>query len=379
MGASETLPAIVVGAGPAGLATSYELMRRGIEHRVLERGDRAGYTWAHLYDSLVLHTAKRMSVLPGMRFPKAAPLFPARSDFAAYLERYVTTFRLPVRVGVNVTRAERQGSDWTIETAAGEVQRTRSLVIATGIVSNPVVPEFPNRHTFLGRVDHSACYRRPDAYRGQRVLVVGVGNSGGEIASELARAGVKVTIAVRSGAIVVPRDILGVPLQYLTPLFGWFPRRAQRATANVIGRVAGIFKSKPVLPPPGPGPCVRVPLIGFHLVNAIRAGTVRLRGGIDEFTRDGVRFLDGSTEVFDAVILATGYRAAVGMLGSQIGVDDCGFGRRRDRVVSTDQPDLYFVGHNPDIRGGIYTMGRDARRAANLILASQKSKVGSQK
>jgi hypothetical protein len=233
------------------------------------------------------------------------------------------------------------------------------------------VPDFPNRDTYGGRVRHSAEYQRPDDCRGKRVLVVGVGNSGGEISAELANAGAIVTLAVRSGAIIVPRDVAGIPLQYLALLFGWFPRRAQRATATVVGQIAAVFRPKAALPPPNPGECVRVPLIGFHLSDAIRAGRVAVKGGIAAFTGDGVRFVDGSTGAFDEVILATGYRATIGMLGDQIGVDACGFGRRHNRVVSVDQPDLYFVGHNPDIRGGIYTMGRDAKRTAAFIAAGR--------
>jgi hypothetical protein len=91
-----------------------------------------------------------------------------------------------------------------------------------------------------------------------------------------------------------------------------------------------------------------------------------------------VRFADGSEDTFDHVILATGYRAAIGMRGGQVGVDDCGFGRRQARVVSTDQPDLYFVGHNPDIRGGIYTMGRDAKPTAYTPKACSVPTSGSE-
>ena len=94
---------------------------------------------------------------------------------------------------------------------------------------------------------------------------------------------------------------------------------------------------------------------------------IRLKAGIAELTTGGARFDDGSEQPFDEILLATGYRAAVGILGDLVGVDACGFGRRHDRVVSTDQPHLFFVGHNPDVRGGLFSIGRDARRAARLI------------
>jgi cation diffusion facilitator CzcD-associated flavoprotein CzcO len=354
----DEIRAVVIGAGPAGLATSQALASWQIDHVVLERGDRPGYIWSQHYDSLRL---------PGLPFPPDVPEFPSRSDLLEYLNRYASTFKVPLETGADVTRVVRDGTSWVVRAIDGREWRARSVVIATGIASNPFVPAFPGLNRFAGRVTHSNEYRRPDQYLGRRVLVVGAGNSGGEIAAELANAGVPVTMSIRSGAIVVPRDVLGVPLQYITPLFGWLPRGGQRAVAKAIGAVGGLFRDKTPLPPPKPGPCLRVPIVGFHLVDQIRAGHVIVRRGLAEFTTSGVRFEDGIEEPFDDVILATGYRAAIGMMGSQIGVDDCGFGRRRDRVVSTEQPNLYFVGHNPDIRGAIYMMGRDARRAVAFI------------
>jgi NAD(P)H-nitrite reductase large subunit len=113
-----------------------------------------------------------------------------------------------------------------------------------------------------------------------------------------------------------------------------------------------------------------VPIIGFHLADEIRRGAVEVKGDIGAFATDGVTFADGTFAEFDEVIFATGFRAALGMFGEAIQLDPCGFGRRRSRVVSTDQPDLYFVGHNPDVRGGIFMIGRDARRAAKMIQRS---------
>src|SRR6476646_7730282 len=101
-------PVVIVGAGPAGLATSHQLTTAGIEHVVLERGDRVGETWANLYDSLVLHTARRLSALPGLKFPAETPLFPSRQDFLQYLYRYKDTFHLPISTGSDVASLRRE-------------------------------------------------------------------------------------------------------------------------------------------------------------------------------------------------------------------------------------------------------------------------------
>jgi len=123
----------------------------------------------------------------------------------------------------------------------------------------------------------------------------------------------------------------------------------------------------PVLPRPVYTPCPDVPLIGFHLADAIHEGLIQVKGAIDSFTEYGVRFKDCSEAEFDHIILATGFQATVGILGNLIQLDACGFASRRNRVVSLDQPNLYFVGHNYDGTGGLYNIARDAQIVGRLI------------
>jgi hypothetical protein len=359
--------AIVIGGGPAGLATSRELSRRGIDHVVLERGPALGHTWANLYDSLILHTGKHLSALPGLPFPRPTELFPSRGAFLDYLHDYACRFHLPVRTESDVETVERRDGQWRVRTSARDEFTARTVVIATGIVSNPFAASIPGRDRFGGRIIHSVEYRRPEAYVGRRVLVIGAGNSAGEISAELASAGATVTVSVRSGARVVPRDLFGVPIQYLAVGVSRLPRRVQRSIAGAMSRVSEFSRGPAVLPRPPEARCSDVPLIGFHLVDGIRAGVIRLKRGVTEFTPAGARFDDGTDEECDDVILATGYRAAVGVLGSLIRLDDCGFAARHQRVVSADQPDLYFVGHNYDTRGALRNISQDARLAGKLI------------
>lgn len=358
--------AVVVGAGPAGLATSRELQQRGVSHVVLERGSQPAHVWANLYDSLTLHTGRHMSGMPGRPIPRAVPLFPPRSAFVRYLQDYARDFQLPVVTGVEVRRVAPENGDWIVATEKGEI-RARSVVMATGIVSGPRVPDVPGREIFSGRVLHSSEYRRPDDIAGKRVLVVGVGNSGGEIGSELARAGRAVDIAVRSGVNVVPRDIAGVPIQYLVFLMRKLPRRVQERIAEAV-RVMGERRRGPSpLPRARVGPLDAIPLIGFHLVDEIKAGRVTVRPGIAEFTQHGVRFSDGAEAEYDTVVLATGFRPALDALGTLVQRDGKGFALRTDRVTSADHARLWFVGHNYDATGGLANIARDAPLAAEAV------------
>lgn len=366
MASAESFEAIVVGAGPAGLATSRELARLGVGHIVLERGAAVGQSWRNAYDSLTLHTGKHMSALPGLGLGWRAPLFPSRDVFVEYLERYTDHFQLPIRTGRNVTRARREGEEWVVDTAAGELRAPR-LVLATGIMPNPWRPDLPGEERFAGRVLHSTEYRRPEPFHGRRVVVVGAGNSAGEIASELAAAGVAVVLSVRSGANVVPLRLAGIPIQYLAYLVGQLPRPVHRRVVSLVQRLTELRRGPPVLPRPEGSVLDSIPLIGFHLVDAIRSGRVVVRGAITELTEDAARFAHGDEVLADDVILATGFRAAVGPVRHAVELDERSFIRRRQRVIARDAPDLFLVGHNYDATGGLYNIRRDAPRAARLI------------
>ncbi len=363
------MDALVVGAGPAGLAVSRELSSRKVEHIVLEKGEGVGHCWSHVYDSLRLHTGKHLSHLRGRPFPRSAPIFVPAPEFLRYLQDYAAQFDLPIRDRREALTASRESGGWCVRTEAGPLY-ARALVIATGVMSNPIVPSFAGRGNFAGTVRHSAEYRRPDPFVDRHVLVGGAGNSAGEIAPELATAGAEVTVAIRSGANVVPLTLFGLPIQYVAWAVLKLPAPARAAVVETFGLTTRAIRGPNPFPRARGNPLENVPLMGFKLVDAIRGGAIRLRGGLENFTRDGVRFEDGSKEPFDDVILATGYRAALGPVEPLVRRDERGFALRRDRVISVDQPDLYFVGHTYDGTGGLNNIARDARAVTRRVAGS---------
>ena len=369
--AVEQYDAVIVGGGPGGLAVSQQLTARSISNLVLERGDFGGWMWSQVYDSLRLHTGKHLSSLPGMPFPAKTSLFPTRTEFAEYLGEYADRFQLPIRTGAEATGLRRESCSWTVETAS-DLFRSRSVVVATGIMSSPVVPSFSGESSYTGTVLHSTEYRRPEEFPGRSILVVGIGNSAAEIASELANAGKEVEVSVRSGANVMPRSIAGIPSQYLGWSTSWLPGPMQRRITRGTGLVGSFLKRRPARLPRKRefNKCMDVPVIGHSILDHIDAGRVRVRSEVAEFREQSVRFRDGTDWAGDTVILATGYRAAIGWMGSHGARDQCGFANRKDRVRSANQPDLYFVGHNYDGRGGLYNIRIDARRIGRLISRS---------
>ena len=263
---------------------------------MLERGESIGHTWVHLYDGLVLHTGKHLSALPGMAFPSSTPLFPSRNDFVDYLRRYAQRFDVPVQTRAEVASVARDDGHWIVHLRDGVSIRSRVIVAATGIVSNPYVPEIPGQDTFKGRIIHSVHYRRPQPFANERVLVVGAGNSSGEICAELSEAGARVTVAIRSGARVVPRQLFGIPIQYFGVALNSLPKPVLRRAMSITTALSERLRGASPLPPPGDNPCAAVPLIGFHLMDGVRSGRIQLRRGLAEFTPDGVRFGDGAAE-----------------------------------------------------------------------------------
>jgi len=301
-----------------------------------------------------------MSVLPGFGYPRGTPLFPTRDQFVTYLRDYANHHGLRIETYTEITALRKEGDGWVAVSNGGEAHG-RAVVMATGIVSKPVSLELPDRKTFEGEITHSVAYRRPDSIQGKRVLVVGVGNSGGEIASELGQAGFEVTILVRRGANVVPRAIAGIPIQYLAASMRRLPRRARNGIAALVQRLSQLTHGRPVLPRPPWSALDAIPVIGFHLVDAIRSGSVAVKvGTIERLILGGVLFSDGSRGAFDHIILATGFAPALDPLGTLIRRDERGFALRRDNITSADHQGLWFVGQRYDTTGALANIKADA-------------------
>ncbi len=364
---------IVIGAGPSGLATAACSRHRGLDVAVLERNEQVGSSWRNHYERLHLHTAKRYSSLPMMPWPDDVPTYPSRAQVVEYLERYATRFGVTPHFGTDVHDAHHDGREWVVPTSRGEF-RAHSLVVATGYNRVRNEPVFGDREKFRGVVLHSGSYRNGRAFRGQRALVVGAGNSGAEIALDLWESGALTAMSIRNPVHVLPRDVAGIPAQYNSiHVFARIPPRvADRLTLTLVDRIYGDL-TRHGIRRPAMGPISqmlrekRVPLIDIGTVPLIQQGQIRVHRGPHAFTADGVRFEDGTEAQFDVVVLATGYRAGIdGVLRNAAphldtrGAPMC-FGRE------AASPGLYFVGYRNPIIGQLYDIGLEAVRVAKRI------------
>jgi len=364
---------MVIGAGPAGLACTAQLASRGLRPLLLEKAATVGAVWRRHYDRLHLHTDRGHSSLPGLPMPRSYPRYPSRDQVVAYLESYAAHFRLAPRFQCEVRMLRREVGLWHADTSEGPCSAPM-VVVATGWGHAPHRPSWPGQDDYRGSVIHSSEYRHPAPYRGQRVLVVGFGNSGGEIALDLADAGVDVALAVRGPVRILPRELLGLPILTWAIAQAWLPPRlADAINAPAIRLAVGPTRGLGLsIARKGPRQMIaqdhRVPLLDVGTLDRIRQGAIRVRGGIDRFTREGVTFADNvgtrTTEPFDAVILATGFRADLRGLLPQ--ASDTLDSRGTPRVTGkpTQLPGLFYCGQIPSPTGQLREIGIEARRIA---------------
>jgi cation diffusion facilitator CzcD-associated flavoprotein CzcO len=369
-------PVLVVGAGPAGLAVAACLRRRGIEPLVVDRGAAVGDSWRTRYDRLHLHTPRVQSALPGMRIPRASGRWVSRDDVAGYLTDYAARERIEPRFGTTVRRLDRDGDGWTATTGDG-VLGAAQVVLATGFNNEPRLPDWPGAADFPGELLHSSAYRRPDAYRGRDVLVVGAGNTGAEIAADLAESGAaRVRLAVRTPPNVIPRTLGPLPTTMLgialdrapAPLADPLNRLMQRAFVGDLRRYG--------LPAARQGLVAQqratgtTPTIDVGLVAQLRAGRVTPVAAVERFDGAEVVLADGTRLAPDAVIAATGYRTGLDAVAGHLGVlDDHGRPRVRGRATVPGAPGLRFVGLSTPLKGLLLQINLDARAVAAAVAA----------
>lgn len=366
---------IVVGAGPAGLAVAATLKARGLDPIQLERADAVGANWRARYDGLRLNTVRWLSHLPGQRIPARMGRWVDRDDFVAYLERYAAHHALRPRLGVTVRRVDPNPDNrpgWLVSTDAGELSAP-AVVLTTGAFDIPVLPAWPGLSRYHGDVRHAAHYRNPAPYRGRSVLVVGAGASGLEIATQLAEGGAgSVALAVRTCQNLYTRQWRGVPLTP-APLAQRLPTPVLDAAGAMVRALLGADWPSP-LPRAvdGLGTALRragrEPVVADGIVEALRAGRIRLTPGVREFGEQEVVLDDGSTHRPDAVIAATGYTHGLHRLVGHLGVLGADGLPAAPGGESLDTaPGLTFVGFEPTVTGRLLRIPGQARTAAGTV------------
>ena len=355
---------VIVGAGASGLGVGAALGRRGVAAVLLDRDSEIGGTWARRYDRLHLHTVRRFSGLPDHPVPRVLPRYVATKSYARYLAEYAGRFQLDVRLGQPVQRIRPEDGCWVVET--DRTWRARAVVIAMGRHNVPRLPEWPGARDFRGRLLHSHEYRNGYIAAGRRALVIGIGNSGAEIAADLVESGAaQVSISVRTSPPITAREIGGIPVQLLGMLFAPFPAGFVDRLGLALRRI-GTGDLRPYglgAEEWGPFTARRPPVIDVGFLGHLRARRIAVRPDVSRFTRTGVVFADGTEAHVDIVIAATGYTTGLPEILDVPGVLD----PRGHPVAEAPRPGLYFAGYAESPRGQLYESARAAPRLARRI------------
>lgn len=343
--------AIVIGAGPSGLAVTRELQHRhGVSALILDRAAAPAISWRTRYDNFRLNTTGFLSHLPGQRIPVAAGRWPSREDMVAYFDSYIERQNIALRYGCEVNRIDRAPDGWQLETSSGNVG-TPVLVLATGNYRTPVIPPWPGLSDYTGEVTHSAAFRNAQPYRDRDVLVVGAGNSAADIAVQLADNGAgRIWLSVRTPPHLVrralgpiPSDVFlelssRVPASVVDPLIARTHRLVWGSDLSVYGFQRPPLGLKATVEQRG-----RIPTFADELVDAVRAGRIEVVSAVKAVGPASVMLADGSSVAPDAIVAATGFSPDLDKLVGHLGILD-----------ERGNPRGGFAGHVGD---GLFTIG----------------------
>ncbi|MFE3525427.1 flavin-containing monooxygenase [Streptomyces sp. NPDC059161] len=370
-----TSPVYVIGAGPGGLAVAAALRARGVRAVVLERSDDVGASWRRHYDRLHLHTTRRLSALPGLKIPRRFGRWVSRDDVVRYLEKYAAVHELEIVTGVEVGRVEGapEGPGWVLDASGGRRLAARAVVVATGYNHTPYVPRWAGAETYTGDLVHASGYRNAAPYAGRDVLVVGVGNTGAEIAVDLTEGGAaRVRLAVRGAPHILRRSTAGWPAQATGILVRRLPVRLVDRAAAVTERLSVPDLAAYGLPRPTSGLYSRaregaIPVQDVGLIEAVKSGRVEPVAAVESFEGGKVVLADGTRISPDAVIAATGYGRGLSELVGHLGVlDERGLPVVRG-VQAVGAAGLYFTGFSTPLSGTLRELGIEARKIARAL------------
>ncbi|MEU4427115.1 NAD(P)-binding domain-containing protein [Actinoplanes sp. NPDC024001] len=363
----------VIGAGAAGLAAVKALLDAGCEPVAYERSDRPGGLWAgSAYASLHLNTSRGRTEFADFPMPADWPHYPSAGHIAGYLADYAGKFGLTqhIRFGSAVARVERDET-WTVTTEAGDTQQYDAVIVANGHNWDPRLPDPGYPGTFDGVQMHAHDYRTADVFQDRRVLVVGMGNSAMDIAVDASyTARGPVLLSARHGVHIVPKFLFGRPADATGGALAALPWRVRQRIAETMLRLAVGTPQSYGLPAPAGGLFQNHPTISDTILHRLTHGEVAARPGIDRLDGARVVFADGTADLVDVIVWATGYRVSIPFLSSRWLGPDPERMPLYQRVFHLDDPSLAFVGLMQSTGAAFPVVEAQAKLAAAYLSGS---------
>ncbi|EEF41651.1 monooxygenase, putative [Ricinus communis] len=368
--------AIIVGAGPSGLATSACLNLYSIPHIILEREDCCASLWKkYSYDRLHLHLKKQFSELPHMSFPSSCPTYISKDQFIQYLDGYVSHFKISplYQRCVELATYDQGTKKWILKVRnvnSGDVEdySARFLIVASGETCDPFIPDVEGLNSFSGDALHSTQFKNGKAYRNKNVLVVGSGNSGMEIALDLVNHGAKTSIVVRSPVHILSREMVYLALAMLK----YFPLGLVDSLLVLLSKVVFGDLTKYGMSRATEGPFFmkvaygKYPIIDVGTFNKIKSGEIQVLPAVESIRGNEVIFKNGKSHAFDKVIFCTGFKRSTNkwLKGDDYLLNEDGMSKPSYPNHWKGKNGLYCIGL---ARRGIYGASADAQNTADDI------------
>jgi dimethylaniline monooxygenase (N-oxide forming) len=363
----------VIGGGVSGIAAAKALREQNLSHHVFEKGSEPGGLWRYrndnglsgIYDSLRLNTSKTLTAFSDFPMPVEYPDYPDHRQFVRYLDSVIERFGLrpSFRFRTEVARIAPAEGGWRVELADGSASRYDAVVVASGHHWKPRRPRFEGR--FSGQILHSHEYRTPEGFEGKRVLVVGIGNSGVDIACDVSKVAAATILSTRRGAHVLPKYLLGRPTDlWGAGLVSYLPPRVQGWAVAALASLARGSLSSYGLPDPSHRIDQAHPTLSSDLLGLLQKGLIRVRPDVQGLEETSVFFKDGTREPIDIIVTATGYEVSHPFLdGADVEPDGL-----YHQVVPPDRPGLYFIGLVQPFQGPVLGASEvQSRWVAGLI------------
>jgi hypothetical protein len=331
----------IVGAGPAGLSAARAFARLGIPYDQYERHVDVGGIWdvdnpgTPMYESAHFISSRTTSGFFDFPMPDSYPDYPSNRQILRYTRDFAAAYGLreAIRFDTSVAGVERAGDGWSVTLDDGSRHDYAAIVCATGVTWTPRSPKHPGE--FAGEVRHSSSYRSPLEFRGRRVLVVGLGNSGADIACDAAANAAAAFVSVRRGYHVIPKHVFGIPSDEFAARGPQLPLRIERPLFGALLRIIRGDLTRYGLPKPDHRLFESHPLLNTQLVHYLQHGDVAIRPDIARLDGSRVEFVDGSSEEIDLILYATGYDWDIPYAEQYFTWHD-------------GRPDLYLTAFNPD-------------------------------
>ncbi|GAB5490945.1 MAG: NAD(P)/FAD-dependent oxidoreductase [Phototrophicaceae bacterium] len=368
---------VIIGGGSSGLSIAGALKQYGLSATILDSSSRTGDVWRKRYERLHLHTIKSLSHSAYKKLDASLPRYASKDEFADYLTDYAQEFELDIRYNTQVTRISKDESGYRIETQNGDIWQAEHCIIATGVNRIPYIPDWSSMDAYQGTITHAIHHKTGKDYKGKRILVVGIGNTGAEICADCVEQGASyVANSIRTFPMIIKRDPLGIPVHIWGVLLFPFPVGFKDWLVNTIAKFElgdlslygintpewHVFRDK------------RIPMIDVGYIKELKAGNITVKADIAKFTEHGVQFTDGTQEDYDAVIAGTGYRTGLENILDIPDVIDAEGNVIAENGENAPHKGLWFIGllSSP---AGVLMAARIQSRSVAKMIASEYGKL----